>query len=292
MSSAPDHDPSVYREPHMRARPIDLGCADRLEEEPARAGAYDAAPDELAETSVRDEPSLGWRASELTGVAGYADLLAERERATPTILRALVFVGLVLVAGPAAILGALWSSIGAGGGLGYLAVTVTGPVVEEMAKVAVVLWVVERKPWLIGEGLIGKGLIGKGLIGKGLIGKGLIGKGLIGRGLLGGSASIVATGLAGGVLFGAIENLIYLRVYFPDAGEGLAAWRWGITMPMHALCSTIAAVGVARMWRGVMRARRPARIADAFPWIVAAIVVHGAYNAFAVTLSLAGNEPS
>jgi RsiW-degrading membrane proteinase PrsW (M82 family) len=267
MSSAPDHDPSVYREPHMRARPIDLGCADRLEDEPVRAGAHEADSDELAETSVRDEPSLGWRASELTGVAGYADRLAERERATPTIVRALVFVGLVLVAGPAAILCALWSSIGAGGGLGYLAVTVTGPVVEEMAKVAVVLWVVERKPWLIGRGLLE-------------------------RSLFGGSASIVATGLAGGVLFGAIENLIYLRVYFPDAGEGLAAWRWAITMPMHALCSTVAAVGVARMWRGVMRERRPARITDAFPWIVAAILVHGAYNAFAVTLSLAGLEPS
>lgn len=259
MARKPDHDPSVFREPHMPGTPLDLASGDRLDEEPVRAGPDGVAD---AESSARDEPSLAWRADGMKDIAGYADHLAERERETSSATRALVFAGLVVVAGPAAILCALWSSLGLGGGLGYMAVTVTGPVVEEMAKVAVVLWLVERRPWLLGA-----------------------------SGLWPGTAAIIATGLAGGILFGAIENAIYLTVYFPDSGEELALWRWAVTMPMHALCSTVAAVGVARAWRRVMSARVPARISDAFPWIVAAILIHGFYNAFAVLLSVTGLEP-
>lgn len=264
MTRPPDHDPSVFREPHLLGTPIDLAAGDRLDEEPVRAGPGGGLE---AESSARDEPSLAWRGEALAGIGGYADHLAERGRGTSSAMRALVFAGIVVVAGPAAILGALWSSLGLGGGLGYLAVTVTGPVVEEMAKVAVVLWVVERKPWLLGAVSPTRAR------------------------QVTGTASIIAAGLAGGLLFGAIEYAIYLKVYFPDRGEELAAWRWGVTMPMHALCSTVAAVGVARMWRRVMAERRPARISDAFPWIVAAILIHGLYNSCAVLLSVTGLEP-
>jgi hypothetical protein len=45
------------------------------------------------------------------------------------------------------------------------------------------------------------------------------------------------------------------------------------------------------MWRRVMTEREPARISHAFPWIVAAILMHGVYNAFAVLLSVTGLEP-
>jgi hypothetical protein len=265
MARTPDHDPSVFREPHMRGTPLDLASGDRLDEEPVRAGPGGGLDD--AESSARDEPSLAWRGDAMVGIAGYADHLAERERGTSPATRALVFTGLVLVAGPAAILCTLWSSLGLGGGLGYMAVTVTGPVVEEMAKVAIVLWLVERKPWLLGAPSPTRALE------------------------VSGTAAIIAAGLAGGLLFGAIENAIYLTVYFPDRGEELAAWRWAVTMPMHAICSTIAAVGVARMWRRVMTEREPARISHAFPWIVAAILMHGVYNAFAVLLSVTGLEP-
>jgi hypothetical protein len=102
---------------------------------------------------------------------------------------------------------------------------------------------------------------------------------------------IIACGAASGLLFGAIENLLYIHVYFPDAGPELARWRWMVTMPMHAACSTIAAVGVAVMWRRVMREGAPARIADAFPWIVAAMLIHGANNALAILLSVFGVDP-
>lgn len=253
MPAKPDDDPSVFREPHMLGQPLDLSKGDALDEEPARGGPIE--PDDT-ENSVRDEPSLRWRSDALGGIDGFAQIVAARRAATSAALRALVLVGLVLASGPLAVLCAIWSQLGAGGGAGYFAVAFTVPVVEEMAKVAAVLWLVERKPWL-----------------------------------LAGSGAIIACGAASGLLFGAIENLLYIHVYFPDAGPELARWRWTVTMPMHAVCSTIAAAGVAAMWRSVMRTGTRARIADAFPWIVAAMLIHGANNALAIVLSAFGLDP-
>jgi hypothetical protein len=250
MLAKPDDDPSVFREPHMLAQPRDLSKSDALDEEPARGGPIEPDDDDH---SARDEPSLQWQADSLGGIDGFAQVVAARRAATPAAARALVLVGLVLVSGPLAVLCAIWSQLGAVGGAGYFAIAVTVPVVEEMAKVAAVLWLVERKPWL-----------------------------------LAGSGAIIACGAASGLLFGAIENLLYIHVYFPDAGPELARWRWMVTMPMHAVCSTIAAAGVAVMWRRVMREGTPARIADAFPRIVAAMLIHGANNALAILLSVLG----
>ena len=249
----PEIDPSVWAEPHMRLRPLDSESADALGDEPVRAGMpRDIDP----ETSVRDEPSLAWNTRDGSSVDGYGEELARRVASTTTLLRWAVAAAIVLGAGPFGILGAIWTGLGIGGGFGYLLGTVVGPVVEEMTKIALLLWLVERKPWLVA-----------------------------------GSVAIVCTGFLSGAVFGAIENVIYLEVYYPDRAEALAPWRWYLTAPMHAVASTVAAVGVARMWRGVMRERTPARIALAYPWILAAIVLHGVFNAVAITLAFAGIAP-
>lgn len=249
----PEHDPSVWVEPHMRLRPLDAAAADALGDEPVRAGV----PREVdAESSVRDEPSLAWNMRSVSAFDGYGAVVARQTESTSALVRWTVAVAIVLGAGPFGVLGALWTVFGSGGGFGYLLVTVVGPVVEEMTKVALLLWLVERKPWLVA-----------------------------------GSIAIVCTGFLSGAVFGAIENVIYLEVYYPDRAEELAPWRWYLTAPMHAVASTIAAIGVARMWRGVMRERTPARIALAYPWILAAIVLHGVFNAAAITLALAGIGP-
>ena len=257
----PASDPSVWAEPHLQTRPIDLGSADNLGDEPARADAPNPTadethPDSLAASSVRDEPSLAWNRDGTSGVDGYGEILAHRIAKTRTSTRLGVMLLLVLAAGPFGIFGAFWSMFSGATGLGYLAVTVTGPVVEEMTKVALILWIAERRPWLFP-----------------------------------GAAAIVLVGILSGAAFGAIENLIYLHFYFPAKADELAPWRWFGTLPMHAVASAIAAGGVARAWSAAMRGRRPLQISAAFPWIVAAMVLHGAYNAAAIVGSLAGVTP-
>jgi hypothetical protein len=238
----------------MRVRPVDPEQADALGDEPVRADGVDESmqPDEERGNSVRDEPSLAWSGVAQADGTGFAGMLDERLASTGCVARWMTVLLLALGAGPFGVFAALWTGLAGDGGIGSLSILVTAPALEEMTKIALLLWVVERKPWLLPS-----------------------------------AGAVVLTGFLSGAVFGAIENVIYLEVYFPDQAQEIAPWRWLATAPMHAIASTIAAIGVARAWRGVMRDRTPARLALAFPWIVTAMVLHGAFNVLAVLLELA-----
>jgi RsiW-degrading membrane proteinase PrsW (M82 family) len=105
------------------------------------------------------------------------------------------------------------------------------------------------------------------------------------------TGKLTAIGAAAGFSFAAIENWIYLNIYFPDHGPDLVQWRWTAGVALHVGCSIIAAWGVAKMWRAVVTTRRPADLSIAFGCIVTAILIHGAYNAFAVIIEVAGIGP-
>ncbi|MEM6313320.1 MAG: PrsW family glutamic-type intramembrane protease, partial [Planctomycetota bacterium] len=74
----------------------------------------------------------------------------------------------------------------------------------------------------------------------------------------------------------------------PDASPELWRWRWTVCVGLHVTCSGIASVGVARVWRSVMRNRKPARMSLAAFWLTTAAIVHGLFNAFAVWLEAIG----
>lgn len=248
------HQPGAEHEPHLSSRPIvpdDSNCRD---EEPVRASSVDPQP---AEFSASDEPALGWAKLDRSKIPGFAEDMLDRTARTTVWHRVGVAVGVLLLAGPFAIGGAFFEGFfGPGTGWGALVLVIVGPVTEEMLKIGLILYLAERRPWL-----------------------------------LLGAASILALGAGGGLAFGAMENLVYLKVYFPGAGPELSVWRWSITMPMHVICSTIAAGGVVRMWRFVRREHRPAPTSLAFPWLVTAMVIHGGYNAVALILSMTGIDP-
>ena len=92
-------------------------------------------------------------------------------------------------------------------------------------------------------------------------------------------------GMTSGLIFGVVENLIYLNVYIPDPEPGIVAWRWSICTLLHTGCSVIASIGVVQIWRHFQIHSRMPRLTDGSAWIVAAIVIHGIYNASAVMLS-------
>ena len=209
----------------------------------------------LRDGFMGDEPALQWRRNTRDASLSYAEYVNDRWRRTPCSTQWLSVSGCALIAGPAAIAVTFFEFLimRRAPGLdvtGILVITVFGPVVEEVAKIVCMLWLVERRPWLIP-----------------------------------GRAAILAVGLAGGLSFGAIENLLYIHIYAPDAGEALAAYRWAVTFPAHGLWSLIAAFGVLRMWRQVFEEGRPADVSTAFPWIAAAIILHGLYNTGAVAFN-------
>jgi len=248
-----DHNPDVSQEPQFSGRPVVPDDGDALEDEPARASTV---PEATYEESVADEPSLSWRVIDRTAAPGFAEHLALMRRTVSPITQWLIVLGAAVVAGPFAVFGAFFKAAVGEHGWGYVAIVIVGPVIEEILKIVAAMWIVERKPWLIPN-----------------------------------AGAILLIGVMGGLGFAAIENLMYLNVYFPDHGPGLAWWRWTVAVALHIGCSFLAACGVAKMWRAVLATRRPADLSVAFGWILAAILIHGGYNAFAVIIETVGIGP-
>ncbi len=154
---------------------------------------------------------------------------------------------MALAAGPFAVLGAL---LGTGDALlAIVLITVVGPVTEEIMKIALPLWVVERRPYLFRN-----------------------------------SAQIALCGAFSGLAFAALENVLYLEIRIPNPPAALVQWRWTVCVALHMGCSRIAAMGVQRVWRETMQSLTRPKLALAMPYVVTAIVVHGSYNALAVLL--------
>ena len=212
-----------------------------LSEEPALGGRFDSKPDEAF---GGDEPGVA--AGPLA--PRYASHYAERRAATQPASRLLAMFLALALSGLAAVVGTFIGSPGQGvGALAIIAVITIGPTVEEVMKVAGILYLAERRPWLIPSW-----------------------------------HWLPFIAAASGFVFAAIENLLYINVYFPDAGEEFATLRWTLGPTLHIITALIASVGVARMWSNTHDQGHPPSMAIARPFLIIAIVVHAVYNLGAV----------
>jgi RsiW-degrading membrane proteinase PrsW (M82 family) len=280
----PSHDPSIEYEPHLHAGAHEV---DPAEAEAQRLLAHETAQatiDEVVQHTVWDEPTLS---DALAGPARgprltYAQWLDWRIATTSVARTWYVTLAIVLAAGPWGVLGALFENMAAGT-WGLIAVVVIAPVVEETMKVAIALWVIEKRPYLFRRPL-----------------------------------QILLCALAGGLAFAFIENVMYLYVTIPASVKAekeelvgkeepvrskdiqpaakaatidLATWRWTICTGLHATCSFLAGLGLVRMWSLAFRHRTRPKIAHAAPMIVAAMIGHGLYNGIVTIAELAGWLP-
>ena len=254
----PSSDPSVFDEPHQRP---DAGaprecpaCGYSREGIGAARCPECGAPPHDVEHSPWDEPALA--GSELTGAiplggVTYARWLAERQGTTPRSITWACTILVAMSAGPLGVIGAFW---GAGESrLSVLALVLFGPVIEEVVKIMGATYVVEKRPYLFAT-----------------------------------RWQILICCGAGGLAFATIENLLYLFVYFPEAGAGVWAWRWTACTALHTGCSLVAGLGLVRAWEVSQRAGVPPDLNAGAKFLVAAIVAHGSYNALALATSLAG----
>ncbi len=252
----PSHDPSVSHEPHLESSDFETDPSEKKVQRKQERSSHSApSENEQVEHTVWDEPGLS---KELTGepAAGeltYRSWLEKRRQQTGESTTWLATIGVALLAGPWAILGAFINPFITEGytAVGIGAVVLFGPVVEEMLKAGTALILIEKRPYLFRS-----------------------------------PVQIFLCVLAGGGVFAVIENLLYLYVYVPDPPESLVHWRWSICILLHMSCTLISGMGLQRMWRDVWRRRERPRIAIAFPYLVVAMVVHGSYNTFAVILNV------
>jgi RsiW-degrading membrane proteinase PrsW (M82 family) len=188
-----------------------------------------------------EEPALRWTGR--TDLPTFESIYRERLSNTTDSSR-WIAVGLAtVVAGPFAILGAL---LGAGGTASFAILVVViafGPLAEEVLKASGALYLAEQRPWLIPAGWV-----------------------------------LPFVTLAAGLVFAAIENLVYLNIYIADPSQEIIRWRWIAGPVLHGATSFIAGLGVRRMWMITNREHRVPRVRHAAPYLIAAVLVHGLYN--------------
>ena len=249
----PSSDPSINEEPHRRAGSQQPDPTETKADRLLRRNNSALSDDEKVEHTVWDEPGLSHElaGNPKPGELMYATWLDERRARTSAARSWGIICLLALLSGPWAVLGAIWGS--GQTAFSVLALVVFAPVVEEAMKLAAAAYVVEKRPFLFRSRL-----------------------------------QILICALASGLAFAAIENLLYLHVYIPNPSPSQVAWRWTICTGLHAGCSLIGGLGLARIWKDVWARRGRARQPLGFPYLVTAIIIHGTYNGVVLLFYIAG----
>ena len=204
---------------------------------------------ELPAHAMGDEPALAHLRDK--DLPTYESIYRSRRAATPRSTMLLALALAAILSGPFAILGAL---IGSGGALSVvILVVVFAPLVEEMLKVAGILYLAEVRPWLVPS-----------------------------------ATALVVVAVCSGLVFAAIENWLYLAVIIENPTAEIVRWRWTFGPLVHGTGSLLAGIGVARMWRMLPNQGLRPDFKVAAGWIIAAVIVHGGYNLFATWLELFG----
>ncbi|MEN8128017.1 MAG: PrsW family glutamic-type intramembrane protease [Planctomycetota bacterium] len=191
--------------------------------------------------SVQNEPAF-------TGQLQQAELstwLAQK-RAQCTIPGS-IFVTLVaaMVAGPFAVVGAFMAGHQTIFRILYL--ILFAPVIEEFLKQSGMIYLLEKKPYRIFS-----------------------------------AGQFIIAAVISAAIFASIENLLYIHFYTDakqiDNFAGFCCYRWITCTSLHIICSVIASMGLARVWKKQKADGRAVNLAIGFNWFITAMIIHGLYN--------------
>lgn len=186
-----------------------------------------------------------------SGETELSQLITDRRAGLSPMALAGVVLLCALVAGPISVLGTL--AAGQQGFFGILYLVAAGPVVEEMMKLGGLLFLLEKKPWYIIRGW-----------------------------------HIIVAACVSAMLFGVIENLVYGGIYLSSLSgaerETMMEFRWAVTVPLHIGATLVGALGLRTAWLATVAKGRLFDSQVAEPYIAAAVIIHGGYNALALVL--------
>lgn len=163
-----------------------------------------------------------------------------------------------IIAGPVSVIGTM--AAGRQGLFGILYLVAGGPVIEEMMKLGGLLFLLEKRPWYITRGW-----------------------------------QILGAACISAMLFGIIENLVYGGIYLSGLSGAQRAnimdFRWSVTVLLHTATTFVGALGLRKAWHATINQGRLFDSQIAEPFIAAAVIIHGSYNALALLLGskLLGN---
>lgn len=216
--------------------------------------AQTLSEDERVEQSVWNEPGFSPELADSTqrDVLLYGEWLRKRWNETSYLQSWLYTLILALCSGFWGVFGTFLGSGSSEGYIGLFVVVVFGPIIEETMKTAMVLWYLEKKPYVFKSQI-----------------------------------QIILCVVIGAFVFAAIENVLYIFVYIFDPSSGLIQWRWTVCTLLHMGCTFVASLGLVHMWRDIWQNESRPNISLAYPYLLTAVIIHGGYNLFAIFLEIA-----
>ena len=167
------------------------------------------------------------------------------------------FLLAAVVGGPFAIAVAFVQNTQAVMAIGIMALVVVAPVIEEVLKVGILAMLIERRPYLFANAL-----------------------------------HIRMAAWTSAAIFASLENFYYLELapgmQHYTVTDTLVQWRWIACFSMHVIATGIVAEGLVRIWERAITELRPPRLEKVLPWLIAAAVLHGAFNGVALLLEMHG----
>jgi predicted RNA-binding Zn-ribbon protein involved in translation (DUF1610 family) len=75
------------------------------------------------------------------------------------------------------------------------------------------------------------------------------------------------------------QNVVYLLLLYKNSAMELLVYRWLLGPVLHGICALVATQGLVLAWRQALTEQRKITLATAYPYVLTAIVMHGAFNA-------------
>lgn len=125
--------------------------------------------------------------------------------------------------------------------LGALSAILVAPISEEILKIAVPIMILEHKPRTLRQ-----------------------------------RSDLLQLAAGSGLVFAIAENLLYMLGY--SLSPAALAWRWLACTAMHVGASSLAGVGLMRAFDRSSRTGESPRYIWEWPWLLAAIAIHFAFN--------------
>ena len=85
--------------------------------------------------------------------------------------------------------------------------------------------------------------------------------------------------LATALLFAVLQNAVFLGLYFKTASLELVLFRWFGGPLLHLLCTGVATLGLITVWERTQCEGHPPSVTQAYPAVLAAILLHASFNA-------------
>ena len=220
--------------------------------EPALSGLTDGASAD-ADSSIGGEPVLaGNEAAEKARKEHEAEI-AEQWRLAENAPHPSTLPKMILYAGFLSVVCAFFGEHRDKSRMIVLSTAVIAPLVEEFGKVILPLMTLEKKPWRFAS-----------------------------------DNAILGVCLVSGFVFATIENLLYFFVYIPkdELTAGTVAFRLTACTALHMIGTALSGYGLARCWRRAHDARTETDLRPAMRWLIAAVILHGLFNAAAILYTI------